>query len=35
MYIHHSRFLALRRTAEGVAVEDQTAQPRKRSHGLN
>jgi hypothetical protein len=35
MYIHHSRFLALRKTAQGVAVEDQTAQPRKPAHSLN
>lgn len=35
MYIHHSRFLALRKTAEGVSVEDQTAQPRKPKHALN
>lgn len=35
MYIHHSRFLALRKTAQGVSVEDQTAQPRKREHSLN
>ena len=35
MYIHHSRFLALRKTERGVSVEDQTAQPRRKAHSLN
>ncbi len=35
MYIHHSRFLALRKTAQGVAVEDQTVRPRNTEDSLN
>ena len=34
-YIHHSRFLALRQTPDGLVVEDQTVQPRKREDSLN
>lgn len=34
-YIHHSRFLALRQTPDGVVVEDQTVQPRKTENSLN
>ncbi len=35
MFIHHSRFLALRKTAQGVSVEDQTVRPREPEGSLN
>jgi hypothetical protein len=35
MYIHHSRFLALRQTTDGVSVEDQTVRPRTTEGSLN
>ncbi len=35
MYIHHSRFLALRKTADGTVVEDQTVKPRNTESSLN
>lgn len=35
MYIHHSRFLALRKTAAGVVVEDQTVRPRQTEASMN
>lgn len=35
MYIHYSRFLALRKTPEGFAVEDQTVRPRAAAGSLN
>jgi hypothetical protein len=34
-YIHQSRFLALRKTAQGLAVEDQTVRPRETEGALN
>lgn len=35
MYIHHSRFLALRKTPQGMSVEDQTVKPRNAEGSLN
>ena len=35
MYIHHSRFLALKRSEQGLVIEDQTVKPRGSTTSLN
>lgn len=35
MFVHHSRFLALKRTNGGLVVEDQTIRPRVAESSVN